>query len=242
MSYEDARDRLVVALDIADREGLVRVARSLVGRIGVAKIGLEAFTSHGPSLVDEIMGLGLPVFLDLKLHDIPNTVERAAAACARLGVSMFTVHAAGGPPMLAAAVAGSRAASAAGAVPPLVLAVTVLTSLDDPLLARLGIQGGVRERAASWAELAKEAGCGGVVCSSLEVTEMRARLGRSVRLVTPGIRPAGEAAADQRRVATPAAAVTAGADLLVVGRPITAAADPAAAADAIVGEIHAALS
>jgi orotidine-5'-phosphate decarboxylase len=237
MSHDEARRRLIVALDIAGRAEILRLAGSLSGRVGLAKVGLEAFTAHGPSLVQEIGDLGLPVFLDLKLHDIPNTVERAAAGCARLGAAMMTVHASGGPAMLAAAVAGACSGAPAGSMPPAVLAVTVLTSLDDATLSQLGIQGGVSDRVGAWAEMAQDTGCSGVVCSALEVASLRLRLGGEMLLVTPGIRPAGEAAGDQSRVATPAAAIAAGADLLVVGRPITAAASPAAAADSIVGEI-----
>jgi len=232
--------RLIVALDLAEREAILGMARNLLGRVGAVKVGLEAFTGHGPALVEELRGLGLSVFLDLKLHDIPNTVERAAAACARLGVAMLTVHAAGGSAMLRAAVAGATA-GAAGQPPPIVLAVTVLTSLDEEELRRLAMPGSVVERVKGWAALARSCGCGGLVCSAREVAGLRHELGRSAVIVTPGIRPAGAAALDQSRVATPAAAIADGADYLVVGRPITAAPDPAAAAEAIVAEIRAAL-
>jgi orotidine-5'-phosphate decarboxylase len=239
LNWEQARHRLIVALDLSERAAILQLAASLASRVGAVKLGLEAFTGHGPALVSSVQELGLPVFLDLKLHDIPNTVERAAAACARLGVKMFTVHAAGGPAMLAAAVAGAAAGTPAGASPPAVLAVTVLTSLDERVLGRLGIAGSVAERVGAWAEMARECGCGGVVCSAQEAAQLRARLGSEMLLVTPGIRPAGAAVGDQSRVATPLAAVRAGADYLVVGRPITAAADPVAAAEALVAEIQA---
>ncbi len=224
---------LAVALDSSERDEIVRLAGLLAGRAGTVKVGLEAFTAHGPDLVREVRDLGVPVFLDLKLHDIPNTVERAARNAARLGAAMLTVHASGGEAMLRAAVAGAAAAER----PPAVLAVTVLTSLDDSALAGLGIPGGAAGRVRAWAEMARAAGCGGVVCSPHEAAGLRAALGAGFLLVTPGIRPAGAEHADQRRVATPRAAVEAGADVLVVGRPITGAVDPAAAAEAILAEL-----
>jgi len=242
VTREQARDRLIVALDISERAELLSLADTLRGRVGLVKIGLEAFTAHGPALVNEVRGLGLEVFLDLKLHDIPNTVERAAANCARLGVTMFTVHAAGGGTMLAAAASGAATGAPPGVAPPKVLAVTVLTSLDDTALAGLNMPGPIGDRVMAWAELAAVSGCGGVVCSPLEIAALRSRLARGFLLVTPGIRPAGGLRGDQKRVATPASAVADGSDFIVVGRPITAAVDPAAAADAIVDELHGALN
>ncbi|MCJ7440900.1 MAG: orotidine-5'-phosphate decarboxylase [Thermoanaerobaculaceae bacterium] len=233
LTREEAVRRLAVALDASEREEVLRLAGALRGRVGVAKVGLEAFTAHGPALVAEVRELGLPVFLDLKLHDIPNTVERAASNAARLGVAMLTVHASGGEAMLRAAVAGAAKAQR----PPAVLAVTVLTSLDDGALAELGIPGGASGRVAAWAALAQRCGCAGVVCSPQEAAGLRSALGPGFLLVTPGVRPSGENRGDQRRVATPREAIAAGADLLVVGRPITAAADPVAAAEAIVAEM-----
>lgn len=233
LTREEAVRRLAVALDASEREEILRLAGALRGRVGVAKVGLEAFTAHGPALVAAVRELGLPVFLDLKLHDIPNTVERAASNAARLGVAMLTVHASGGEAMLRAAVAGAAKAQR----PPAVLAVTVLTSLDDGALAELGIPGGASGRVAAWAALAQRCGCAGVVCSPQEAAGLRSALGPGFLLVTPGVRPSGESRGDQRRVATPREAIAAGADLLVVGRPITAAADPVAAAEAIVAEI-----
>ena len=235
MTRADAVRRLVVALDTPSREQAVAWARALAGRVGLVKVGLELFTAAGPALVEELAAAGLPVFLDLKLHDIPNTVERAAANCARLGAHLITVHAGGGRAMLAAAAAG--AAAGATGVRTRVLAVTVLTSLDDATLDELGIAGGAAARVAAWAELARDAGCDGVVCSPRELADLRRRLGTSFVLLAPGIRPAGAAIGDQRRVATPAAAIADGADYLVVGRPITAAPDPVAAAEAIVAEM-----
>jgi len=233
LSRAEAIRRVAVALDSSEREEVLRLARALLGRVGVAKVGLEAFTAHGPALVAEVGELGMPVFLDLKLHDIPNTVERAARNAARLGVAMLTVHASGGEAMLRAAVAGA----ADVARPPAVLAVTVLTSLDDASLVSLGIPGGAAGRVAAWAALAQGCGCAGVVCSPREAAALRSSLGPAFLLVTPGVRPAGESSADQRRVATPREAIAAGADLLVVGRPITAAPDPVVAAELILAEM-----
>lgn len=240
MRREEAVRRLVVALDTAERGRARELARTLRPVAGMMKVGLEAFTACGPSLVEELLQAGMRVFLDLKLHDIPNTVERAAANCARLGVSAFNVHAAGGPAMLGAAVAGAEAGTPAGARRPEVLAVTVLTSLDDVLLASLGLQGNAEQVVRRWARMSLQAGCDGVVCSAREATGLRAELGEEFIILTPGIRPAGAEAGDQKRVVTPAAAITAGATYLVVGRPITAAPDPLAAAEAVLAEMCAA--
>jgi orotidine-5'-phosphate decarboxylase len=233
LSRAEAIRRVAVALDSSEREEVLRLARLLLGRVGVAKVGLEAFSAHGPALVAEVGELGMPVFLDLKLHDIPNTVERAARNAARLGVAMLTVHASGGEAMLRAAVAGA----ASVARPPAVLAVTVLTSLDDASLVDLGIPGGAAGRVMAWAALAQRCGCAGVVCSPQEAAGLRSTLGLNMLLVTPGVRPSGASSGDQRRVATPREAIAAGADLLVVGRPITAAPDPVVAAELILAEM-----
>lgn len=237
LTREEAVRRLVVAADTADREALLVLVRQLRRTVGMVKIGLEAFVACGPELVREVRGLDMPVFLDLKLHDIPNTVERAAAAAARLGVQLLTVHAGGGEHMLHAAVAGTVAGTPTGQQPPRVLAVTVLTSLDDEALCQLGMPGTAGERVRAWAELAHRAGCAGIVCSPHEVAAMRAAFGAEFVLLSPGIRPAGGAPGDQKRIATPRAAVEAGATYLVVGRPITEAADPVAAAEAIVAQM-----
>jgi orotidine-5'-phosphate decarboxylase len=240
LTRAEAARRLAVALDLSDPAAIAAMARTLAGRCGMVKIGLEAFTARGPELVRDIVASGVPVFLDLKLHDIPNTVERAARNCARLGVAMLTAHAGGGPAMLAAAVAGARSGAPESGAAPAVIAVTVLTSLDEAALGVLGMPGDAAARVSAWAEMAQGSGCDGVVCSPHEAASLRAARGPSFRLVTPGIRPAGDAVGDQRRVATPAAAIAAGADVLVVGRPITAAPDPAAAAEAILAEISSA--
>ncbi len=229
------RDALCVALDGSDREWILETARRLAPHAGWLKLGLEAFTAHGPDLVREAAALGGHVFLDLKLHDIPNTVRRAAANCAASGARMINVHAAGGPAMLEAAAAGARE-GAAGA-PPKVVAVTVLTSLDRENLHGMGFGAGPEELVVRWSAMAREAGLDGVVASAREAAAVRAACGPDFLIVTPGIRPAWAARDDQRRIVTPADAVAAGADILVVGRPITRASDPAAAARRILEEI-----
>lgn len=234
----DARARLAVALDLPDRTALLAMARRLAPEAGVLKVGLEAFVAEGPTLVRDLVASGAEVFLDLKLHDIPNTVSRAAAAAVRTGASIVNCHAAGGTEMMKAFGEGARAAAAkAGLKAPKLIAVTILTSLDAAAVRAVGFEGSPREAALRLAILAKESGLDGVVCSPEEIETIRAALGGDFLLVVPGVRPRGEAAGDQRRVATPADAIRAGADLLVVGRPITGALDPAAAARAIVAEI-----
>jgi orotidine-5'-phosphate decarboxylase len=237
LTRDAAVSRLVVALDTSEKARILDLARLLRPHVGMLKVGLEAFTACGPALVEELVAAGMPVFLDLKLHDIPNTVEKAATNGTRLGARLLTVHAGGGSAMLEAAVAGAAAGMRPGAAPPVVLAVTVLTSLDDAALAALGMPGTAGERVRVWAAVARRAGCGGVVCSPHEVAALRAAHGPDFVLLAPGIRPAGEALGDQKRVATPRSAILAGASYLVVGRPITGAADPAAAAAAIVDEM-----
>lgn len=233
----EGRKRIAVALDASERERILALARLVGPEVGVLKVGLEAFCAHGPSLVAEVAALA-PVFLDLKLHDIPNTVGGAAAAAARTGASILNVHAGGGRAMMRAA--GERAresAAAAGLAAPKVIAVTVLTSLDAAALGEVGLSGTPREAALRLAVLARESGLDGVVCSPEEIEAIRAACGPEFLLVVPGIRPAGSDAGDQKRVATPASAAKSGADLLVIGRPITGASDPAAAARAIAAEI-----
>jgi orotidine-5'-phosphate decarboxylase len=232
-------ERILVALDTPDRDRALALARALAGRVGGFKIGLEAFSASGPALVAEVLEAGLPVFLDLKLHDIPNTVAGAAAAATRLGVSLLTVHALGGAAMIRAAVDASRdAAASAGLPPPTILAVTLLTSHGESDLRAVGIEGPASRAVLRLAAVARDAGAGGAVCSPLEVAAVRAEF-PAATLVVPGIRPSGAPADDQARTATPRAAVAAGADRIVVGRPVTRAADPAAAADAIAREIEA---
>lgn len=237
LTREEAVAKLVVALDTQERQQALRLVQILGGRVGCFKVGLEAFTALGPDFVRQLVDQGEKVFLDLKLHDIPHTVERAARACARLGVFMFNVHAAGGLRMMTAAREGAEAGTPAGKRPPLVLAVTVLTSLDEAELDQLGLPGPVAERVELWSRLAMHAGLSGVVCSPQELSRLRPRFPESFAFLTPGIRPAGTAPDDQRRVATPAAALRQGATWLVVGRPITAAADPQAACEAVLNEM-----
>lgn len=231
------RDRLIVALDLP---GLAE-AEALVGRLaGVVttfKVGAPLFTAAGPAAVAMVRKHGGRVFLDLKYHDIPASVAGAVREAARLGVALLTVHASGGSAMLRAAAEAAAAAAPAG---PRVLAVTVLTSLDRAALQReLGVPVAVAGHVLHLAALARAAGVDGVVASPQEAARLRAALGPAALIVTPGVRPAGSPADDQARVATPAAARRAGADYLVVGRPVTAAADPVAAAAAILAEIPA---
>jgi orotidine-5'-phosphate decarboxylase len=231
------KDSLCIALDGSDRRWILTTAGSLADHVGWLKIGLEAFIAHGPRLVAEVAELGPRIFLDLKLHDIPATVERAAANCAACGAAMVTVHAGGGRRMLEAAVAGAGSVAA----PPKVVAVTLLTSLDGPALAELGIDRSPEALVLAWADLARDAGAAGVVASAREAAALRASCGDGFLIVTPGIRPGDAAADDQRRVVTPSAALAAGADLLVVGRPVTRAQDPVEAANRILAEMSAGL-
>lgn len=214
------------------------LARRLANRVGLFKVGSELFTAEGPKAVEKLARLGAGIFLDLKFHDIPNTVNRAVAAAVALpGVRLINVHALGGFEMMQAA----REAAGKGPRRPWVIAVTILTSLDAVALRRAGISGSPRDRAIRLALLAQEAGLDGVVTSPQEVEGVRRACGNDFLIVTPGIRPASSAQGDQVRTASPAEAIRRGADYLVVGRPITAAPDPVAAADAILGEVSAAL-
>jgi len=227
------RERLIVALDTADLETAAAWAARLRGEIGMVKVGLELFAATGPAGLARIAAVGIPIFLDLKLHDIPNTVAGAVAALARSGVALTTLHASGGRRMIEAAAAARDAAGDRMRL----LAVTVLTSLDDAALAEIGIGGGAVERAVAWSRLAAGAGADGAVCSPLEAARLRAELEPGFLLVTPGIRAASAPADDQARTSTPAEAVRQGADYLVVGRPVTRAADPVAAAREIAAGI-----
>ncbi|MGH9509812.1 MAG: orotidine-5'-phosphate decarboxylase [Terriglobales bacterium] len=230
-------DRLIVALDFPDARSAVSLAGVMGKAASTFKVGKELFTAEGPSVVKGLVAAGRHVFLDLKFHDIPATVSGAVASAARLGVKMLTVHTSGGRAMLEAAIR----ASANSAESPIILAVTVLTSLKDSDLAETGVHGSVEEQAVRLALLAQAAGCHGVVASPQEAAALRKELGPDFLIITPGVRPAGDAAGDQSRVATPAQAIAAGASYIVVGRPITASKDPAGAARAIVAEIAGAL-
>ena len=227
------RDRLIVALDLPT----IAEARALVARLGAAvtfyKIGMELVYAGGLPLSQELIGAGKHVFIDLKLHDIPNTVERASAQIAKLGATFLTVH--GYPQTMAAARAGAAGSGLK------LLAVTVLTSSDDADLLAAGYALSARDLVARRALQARDAGLDGVILSPQEAQAMRAALGPDMLLVTPGVRPAGAEAGDQKRVMTPGEAIAAGADYLVVGRPVVQAADPAAAAEAVEREIAGAL-
>ncbi|HNX30867.1 MAG TPA: orotidine-5'-phosphate decarboxylase [Holophaga sp.] len=228
-------DRLVVALDVPTRQQALALARQLQGRVGMLKVGLELFCAEGPGFVREIQAFA-PVFLDLKLHDIPNTVRRTLEALLPLDVRLINIHAQGGPAMIEAAAEAVRAHRQAGGRTQL-LAVTVLTSLDREALTRLGSTAEPEEMALHLARLSQECGADGVVCSAREAEAVRAACGEDFHRLTPGIRPRGTSAQDQSRVLTPEQALRNGASWLVVGRPITQSPDPAAAADAILAEI-----
>jgi len=230
-------DRLVVALDVPTGAEALDLAHRLQGRVGMLKVGLELFCAEGPGFVRQLQALA-PVFLDLKLHDIPTTVNRALQAILPLDVRLVNVHAQGGPAMMEAAMEAIRTHRAGGGRTQL-LAVTVLTSLDREALARLGVTAEPGDMALHLARLARDCGADGVVCSALEAPSVRAACGEQFHLLTPGIRPGGTSVQDQSRVVTPAQALRNGATWLVVGRPITRAQDPAAAADAILAEMAA---
>ncbi len=237
------KEKLIVALDVPSADAATRLAGKLRGRVGMYKVGSELFTAEGPVLARYLVAMREKVFLDLKFHDIPNTVRAAAREAAQIGVSLLNVHASGGRKTMEAALEGARSASPGrDAARTRVLAVTVLTSLSADDLEELGIAGTPEEAVVRLARLAQDAGLDGVVASAREIGAIRRACGPSFLIVTPGIRPATAAANDQTRVATPGAAIEAGADYLVVGRPITEAADPAAAADAIAAEMEKALT
>ncbi len=234
-----AKDRLIVALDVDTLAAAQSLLDRLQGLVSRFKVGSQLFTAAGPAAVEAVQKRGAEVFLDLKYHDIPNTVAGAAREATRMGTLMFNVHASGGRAMMrAAAEAAAGTARELGLRRPLVLAVTVLTSLDRAALAReLGVASSVEGHVLHLAGLAAEAGLDGSVASPNEIASLRLNRGPAWVIVTPGLRPAGCGAGDQSRIATPGAAARAGAHYLVVGRPITAAADPAKSAEAILGEI-----
>jgi len=234
----NAAERIFVAIDRMDAADAAHdVARVASGGGGI-KLGLEFFVANGPEGVRAARPAGVRLFLDLKLHDIPNTVAGATRGACRAGAQLLTIHAAGGLTMMKAAVAAAR--ETAGAAAPRLLAITVLTSFDDDDLDATGQRGPVVEQAKRLADLAQRAGVAGVVCSPREVAALRRQCGPGFLIVTPGIRPAWAAADDQKRLTTPAEAIASGADHLVIGRPITRANDPAAALARIVSEIEAA--
>ncbi len=222
---------IAVALDAPDLETAARWAALVTPHVSTVKIGLELYLRYGPDVVASVKGAsGVQIFLDLKLHDIPATVAGAARAVARLRPELLTVHATGGAAVVRAAVQAAPATKIA--------AVTVLTSLGDADLERMGVIGSASDAVLRLAVLAVEAGARGVVCSPREAAAVRAEVGPDITLITPGVRPAGSAAHDQARVATPQEALSAGADLLVIGRPITSAPDPGAAAAAVAASLR----
>ncbi len=235
-----AKDRLIVALDV----DTIREAESLVSRlqdyVGIFKVGMQLFNSEGPEVVRRIHRLGGKVFLDLKLHDIPNTVGQAAAVLTGHRVFMFNVHTAGGSEMMKKAVEMTLREAVESVLPvPLVIGVTVLTSINQSVLEdEIGISRNIEEQVVKWAKLAKESGLNGVVASPREIRAIRQACGRDFVIVTPGVRPAWAGVDDQKRVMTPKEAIQAGASYLVVGRPITGSADPVDAAKRIVDEME----
>jgi orotidine-5'-phosphate decarboxylase len=231
-----ATPAIFCALDRPDLDGALALGRSLVDVVDGLKVGLEFVTANGPHGVRRIVDIGLPVFLDLKFHDIPNTVARAVEVARSLGVAMLTLHVAGGAEMLRAAVEAARVREPC----PRLIGVTVLTSLDDADLAALGVTEKMPAHVLRLAKVAWDAGLDGVVCAPAEIALLRSSFEPDFRLVVPGIRPAGSVVGDQKRAKAPADAAAAGADVLVIGRPITDAPDPRAAAQAINAEIAAA--
>jgi len=229
----EARERLIVALDVSSSAAAQKIVAAVGESASIYKVGKQLFTAEGPQVVHDLVASRRKVFLDLKFHDIPTTVASAVREAAQLNVSMLTVHASGGARMLRAA----TEAAAASSSKPLILAVTVLTSLSDSDLQEIGVNGRVLDQTLRLSALAQANGCGGVVASAQEARQIRRMVGEGFALITPGIRPRGGDAGDQARVVTPAQAIEAGASHIVVGRPITAAQDPAAAARAIVQEI-----
>ncbi len=236
-ALEQARERLIVAMDVPDAHNAMELVSRLAGTCKWLKVGLELYVAAGPRMVEALIEQGYNVFLDLKLHDIPNTVAGAAKTAATLGTKLLTLHAGGGPAMLTAA---SEALAGVKDAPQL-LAVTVLTSMDSEQLKAVGVERTPADQVIALAKMGLANGINGFVCSPQEVAAMRALTGPEGVLVIPGIRPAGTAVGDQKRVATPADAIKQGASYLVVGRPITQAANPAEAAEAVLSEIAAAL-
>ncbi|RLA10256.1 MAG: orotidine-5'-phosphate decarboxylase [Gammaproteobacteria bacterium] len=224
--------RLIVAMDFASLDAALRLAEKIQPESCRLKVGHQLYTAAGPDAVRRLTDMGFEIFLDLKYHDIPNTVANACRAAADLGVWMVNVHAAGGPAMLEAAVA------AVGSSGPRVIGVTILTSIDARQYEQIGYQGELADQVTKFAVLAQSSGLDGVVCSAQEARALRSRLGEDFLLVTPGIRPNGADLGDQQRVMTPAAAVAAGSDYLVIGRPITQAKDPRQVIQTIQGELE----
>jgi orotidine-5'-phosphate decarboxylase len=229
----DPRQHLIVALDVSSAAAAQKIVATVGESAFTYKVGMQLYTAEGPQLVRDLVSSGRRVFLDLKYHDIPNTVASAVHEAAKLGVSMLTVHAAGGGKMLHAAVESAKLVNPA----PAVLAVTVLTSMADEDLEKAGIRGRVLDQVLRLAALALTDGCQGIVASGHETAALRSELGHEFTIVTPGVRPAGSDRGDQSRVMTPAEAIAAGSTYIVVGRPITAAPDPSLQAKAILEQM-----
>jgi len=229
----DSRERLIVALDVSSAAAAKKIVAAVGDSARIYKVGMQLYTAEGPQIVRDLIASGREVFLDLKYHDIPNTVAAAVVEAAKLRVSMLTAHAAGGGKMLRSAVEAARDTNAAT----MVLAVTVLTSLDQRDLESVGVRGNVMDQVSRMAALAIASGCHGVVSSAQEASTLRSELGDGFLIVTPGVRPAGSGHGDQARVVTPAEAIASGASYIVVGRPITEAPDPAAEAREILAQI-----
>jgi len=228
-----AFERIYVALDTTDVDYAVDLAGKLKGLVGGMKVGKEFFTANGPQGVAKITDVGMPVFLDLKFHDIPNTVAGAIRASAKTGADIVNVHAQGGPEMLRqAALAGKEAGI------PMTIAVTILTALDQDDLSAIGVNDAIEDQVVRLAKLTQDCGLQGVVCSAKEIAPIRKACGPDFKLIVPGIRPSWAASGDQKRIMTPADAVKEGADILVIGRPITQADDPVVAAQKIADELE----
>ncbi|MDV7339943.1 orotidine-5'-phosphate decarboxylase [Terasakiella sp. A23] len=228
-----AFERIYVALDTTDVEYAVELAGKLKGLVGGMKVGKEFFTANGPQGVEKITAVGMPVFLDLKFHDIPNTVAGAIRASGKTGAKIVNVHAQGGPEMLRQAAAAGKEAGI-----PMTIAVTILTALDQDDLSAIGVTDAIEDQVVRLAKLTQENGLQGVVCSAKEIEPIRKACGEDFKLIVPGIRPLWAAKGDQKRVMTPSDAVKAGADILVIGRPITQAEDPVDAARKIAEELE----
>lgn len=240
LSLGDVIQKIIFALDVANLGEAKKLVRLLKDKVGFFKIGLELYTAHGPEAIKLVQAEGGKVFLDLKFHDIPQTVSRAAAAAVKQGVAMLNVHAAGGMEMMQMTVEScQKTAQELNCSPPLILGVTILTSLDEGNLNQIGLIGPLKERVVSLAELAKKAGLNGVIASPQEISLIRQKCGPSFLIVTPGIRPAFSQVEkdDQKRMMTPKEAIAAGANFIVLGRPIRMAPDPVAAMEKVIAEI-----
>ena len=225
-----AVNKIIVALDVATNKEALGLVEQLRNQVSLFKVGLQLYTAEGPAVVREVISRGAQVFLDLKLHDIPNTVAKAVEAAAGLGVEMLTIHLSGGPEMVRAAVAADKEKMS-------ILGVTVLTSANEQTLRETGVPGAVEDQVLRLAKLGLEAGVDGIVASAREIEGLRRELGDKFKIVVPGIRPAGSDAADQKRTMTPREAINAGADFLVIGRPIIADKNPREALDRILDEL-----